>query len=289
MLLDYIDIATPYQLERAHFSAKAHKPLHQHPNVWELAIVVRGHGVKTIGGHAIPFAAGDATLLPPGSPHRWAFDESDTDDGGKVSTIVVFIRDDWFHAVAGLTPSFWKTLAPLFETRDSILLNGTDRARLNALLRRAEGEPEAIRALRLIEALHLFACAANAQHVQHAKQQTEDEREVDQMRTYILNNYMRPLTLEQVARDTGTSRSTFCARFKERMGTTFVDYVNGVRIQRACSLLSRTPLSVTEIASSVGFSDLAYFNRQFRRRMNMSPSDWRRGGKAVKIKEPPVA
>lgn len=279
MLLDYIDIKAPYQVERVSFSPAAQKPPHQHPNVWELAIVVRGSGVKTVGNQSTRFTDGDTTLLPPGSPHCWTYDATDTNDGGQVEAIVVFIRDDWLHAVAGLTPSFWKTLAPLFETHDSVLLEGRDRARLNALIRRAAKDPEALRALRLIEAIHLFASAASARHVKNHPVLTQDDEVRERLRSYVENNYMRTLTLEGAAREIGTSRSTFCTRFKALMGTTFVNYVNAVRIQRACSLLSRTPLSITEIAVSVGFSDLAYFNRQFRRKTNMSPTDWRWGGK----------
>lgn len=279
MLVDDVEISSPYRVVRAHLAPTALKPLHRHPNVWELVLVVTGSGFKTVGAHESSFSAGDAVLLPPGAPHQWTFDPDDTDAAGNIGSIVVFIRDDWLHAVAGLTPTFWKTLTPLFEARDSIVLNGRDRMRLNALIRRAEQESEAIRALRLLEAIHLFACAANAQHLQHAKEATREEQVRGKLRIFVENNYMRPLTLEQAARSNGFSRSRFCTCFRKLTGTTFVDYVNRVRIQRACSLLSRTPLSVTEIAASVGFSDLAYFNRQFRRRMNMSPSAWRKGGK----------
>lgn len=286
MLLEFIDLKTPYRVLHAHMAPTALKPLHRHPNVWEMSLVVKGSGTKTVGDNVSAFSSGDAVLLPPNVPHLWTCDPADTDEHGNIETLVVFIRDDWLHALAGLTPSFWRMLAPLYETRDSIMLNGRDAIRLNAIFRRAENQPEAIRALRLIEAVHLFANAANALHLRHAEEVTGAEREREQLRIFIENNYMRPLTLERAARDNGFSRSRFCARFKELMGTTFVSYVNGMRIKRACSLLSRTPLSITEIAGTIGFSDLAYFNRQFRRRTGMTPTEWRRGGET---KKPPVA
>lgn len=278
MLLDYIDLPTPYRVDHINISPNLIKPLHQHPNAWELVVVVRGAGTRTVNAQTSPFTTGDATLLPPGTPHRWMFSSSETDAHGRIRALGVFIRNDWLHAVAGLTPMLWKTLEPLFQAHDSITLGGRDRARLNALVRRAGDEVEELRALRLIEAVHLFACAVGAQHIRGHQPRTRDEEVRDNLRAYIGQNYMRTVTLADAAREIGTSRSTFCVRFKQLLGTTFVDYVNGVRIQRACSLLSRTPLSITEVANAVGFSDLAYFNRQFRRRMDMSPTEWRKGG-----------
>ena len=277
MIVEYVELSEPFRSDHVRISPGSFKPLHSHPNVWELAVVVKGTGLKTVGEQTSSFSPGDATLLPPGTPHHWAFNRSDTDDTGKVESLVIFIRDDWLHAVAGLTPTLWRTLEPLFGTHDSIVLGGRDRARLNALVRRARQDTEDLRALRLIEAIHLFASAADARHVRNRGSRTSDDEFRDHVRAFIAHNYMRPITLQDAAREFGTCRSSFCVRFKAVLGTTFVDYVNGIRIQRACSLLCRTPLSVTEVAASVGFSDLAYFNRQFRRQIGMSPSAWRRG------------
>ena len=277
MLLDYIDLEGPYRIDRVNISPAVVKPIHRHPGVWQLAVVVKGSGLKTMGDQTTPFSSGDAALIPPDIPHRWHFDAAETDATGRIEALGVFIRDDWIHAVAGLTPSLWKDLEPMFVADGCAVLEGRGRKRLLALIRRAGRESEGLRALRLVEAVLLFATATCARHVRTHAVGDRDEAFLGRLRAFVAHNYMRPLTLEGAARETGISRSAFCVRCKQVTGTTFVDYVNTARIQRACSLLGRTPLSITEIAHAVGFSDLAYFNRQFRRRTGMPPSEWRKG------------
>ena len=58
-------------------------------------------------------------------------------------------------------------------------------------------------------------------------------------------------------------------------GSTVTEFVRKERINRAKTLLAETDLSVTEVASAVGFGDPAYFSRSFRARVGMSPRDFR--------------
>jgi len=67
-------------------------------------------------------------------------------------------------------------------------------------------------------------------------------------------------------------------RLFEREGTTFTAYVHAQRVGRACRLLSdprRRADKISVVASDCGFSDVSYFNRVFRRRYGMAPSDVR--------------
>ena len=71
-------------------------------------------------------------------------------------------------------------------------------------------------------------------------------------------------------------------RLFESEGTTFTEYVLAQRLARAHRLLTN-PLhasqKISTIALDVGFGDLSHFNRAFRRRFGMAPSDLRTGGR----------
>lgn len=67
----------------------------------------------------------------------------------------------------------------------------------------------------------------------------------------------------------------FSRNFKKENGVTFRDFVVRVRIQRAAELMRQPNVSVTEAAFGVGFNDLSYFARMFRRQLGISPSHFR--------------
>lgn len=73
----------------------------------------------------------------------------------------------------------------------------------------------------------------------------------------------------------GMSLSTFNRNFKKEFQESPVNYINHQRIERAKELLQQDALSIAEVAYDVGFNDPLYFSRLFKRKMNMSPSQFR--------------
>jgi two-component system response regulator YesN len=56
----------------------------------------------------------------------------------------------------------------------------------------------------------------------------------------------------------------------------FNDYLNRVRINKACNLLKDTKLPISEIGSQVGYADHSYFCRVFKKITGRTPSEWKR-------------
>lgn len=83
------------------------------------------------------------------------------------------------------------------------------------------------------------------------------------------------LSLSSIANETGYNASYLTRLFKDETGRSFVKYVNDVRIREARQLLRETGLTVAEIAIKVGFWDVKYFSRFFRREVGLSPSEYR--------------
>lgn len=94
------------------------------------------------------------------------------------------------------------------------------------------------------------------------------------VREYINNNYNKNFTVEQLSRMTGFSVSYFRSLFKRATGMTTVEYHNYVRIAKAKDLLLSHSCNVTETASAVGFNDIYYFSRLFKKITGKSPSDY---------------
>lgn len=93
---------------------------------------------------------------------------------------------------------------------------------------------------------------------------------------YIDEHYTEGISLDEVASQTGISRYYVSHLFKELMNTTFVGYVNELRLNRAAMLLVTTDRPIIEIASISGFNNLSNFNRAFKMHFGKTPSAYRK-------------
>lgn len=83
------------------------------------------------------------------------------------------------------------------------------------------------------------------------------------------------LSLKRFASELFLNTSYLSALFKKEVGMTLTDYVNKNRIAYAKKLLKSTTLSIQNIATQSGISDIHYFNRLFRRETGVTPREWR--------------
>lgn len=96
---------------------------------------------------------------------------------------------------------------------------------------------------------------------------------------YIRNHFQTDLGVEQAAEKAGLSVSYFSLLFKQKTGLTFLDYLTNVRMEYACLFLQNTDLKTYEIAEKVGYTDQRYFSQVFKRKMNQTPSQYRKSVK----------
>lgn len=96
---------------------------------------------------------------------------------------------------------------------------------------------------------------------------------------YIEEHYYENLTLNDVAEKLGITASYLSMLFSQQVNVTFIDYLNKIRIEHACTYLLQNFLKTYEIAYKVGFHDEKYFSRVFRKVTGMTPSEYKKSGK----------
>lgn len=92
---------------------------------------------------------------------------------------------------------------------------------------------------------------------------------------YIKRNFSKRITLEEVAGQVYLNPSYFSKIFKNEMKTTFVSYVNRIRVNAAKKLLNNIGIPLTDVSSMVGFEDQSYFTKVFKRATNVTPGKYR--------------
>ena len=95
---------------------------------------------------------------------------------------------------------------------------------------------------------------------------------------FLEQNYMRPLTLPEMAKQAAVSEVTLYRLFRKGTGESPVNCLNRVRLRHACALLLNTRLPISEVAAATGFADSNYFSRRFRNFAGMSPREFRESG-----------
>lgn len=107
------------------------------------------------------------------------------------------------------------------------------------------------------------------------KTQEQENRFVKAAQEYLREHYAENLSLAQVAERLGISGGYLSTLFSQTMDCKFVDYLNMIRIERACTYLKQNYLKTYEIAYKVGFRDEKYFSKVFKKVKGVSPKEYR--------------
>jgi AraC-like DNA-binding protein/mannose-6-phosphate isomerase-like protein (cupin superfamily) len=108
------------------------------------------------------------------------------------------------------------------------------------------------------------------------KNQGSDEQTIHHIREFIHRHFKQPLTLEQISHISGMSPSVFSVKFKQQTGQTLIEYRNEIRLNYAKEALLNTDYKILSIAQEVGFEDLSFFNKQFKKKLGLSPGEFRK-------------
>ena len=120
---------------------------------------------------------------------------------------------------------------------------------------------------------NLADAIASFRDVNHASALKKAER-------FIMANYSRKISLEEIARDSGFSAPYFSTIFKEEMGENLSSYLNRLRVARAGYMLKETNYPLSKIARACGFEDQSWFSKIFKTYAGISPGKYRsQGGK----------
>lgn len=98
----------------------------------------------------------------------------------------------------------------------------------------------------------------------------------ERLLSWLRTNFRRKITLSDAAEEIGASNSTITHSIKQQTGQTFAEHLNSIRVSEAKRLLAYSNLSLTEISQRSGFSDQSYFTKVFRKRVNLTPSMFRK-------------
>ena len=133
--------------------------------------------------------------------------------------------------------------------------------------------------VRLWNLLYRLSLVDNARELSsssfiESQELTEDLR-IEKIKQYIAKNYMRDISIQDLADMIGMNVDAFSRFFKNKTGRTPNRYLNDYRLGIAARMLLKTKQSVSEIGFACGFNTICHFNRLFRESKGCTPSEFR--------------
>ena len=245
---------------------------------YELHLIVASSGKAFVGDYIGYFQPGHLVLTGPRLPHNWI--SLDVPEGGIARRdLVIQFPHAPIEQAAARIPELQEMLPLLERARHGIEFFDQSDTALQHWQQIKDSQGLA-RMAAFFAFLGALARCTDFRLLSHAQlQSVGGPAEIDQIDGIvkrISDNLAEPVAAAELARNLGMSESRFSRFFTRATGNSYTDFVNRVRINRACHLLMETEQYITHICYSVGFNNVANFNRRFLAIKGMTPSEFRR-------------
>jgi AraC-like DNA-binding protein len=262
-------------------------PWHLHPEL-ELILLLEGRGHRIVGDNVASLQPGDMVFVGAHLPHIYQTDPIADQKtyrlGDAASDRAVHCHLIQFET-RGRTSLFempaFEPVRRLFQKASlGLHVMGKTRDQIEAAMLRMLslcGVPRIGAFLEILDLLaHSRSCRTIASPGFDKELNPYEQDRVNRVYQFIHENLDQSITLREAASLVHLSEGAFSRFFRARIGKTFPEFVNELRIGRASRLLAETELPITEIALACGYQNLSNFNRQFLRLKQSSPRQFRR-------------
>lgn len=244
--------------------------LHQHPEL-QLSYIFEGQGTLFAGQNINPFNKGQLIVIGSNVPHVFKSDASNSDLAHR---FMIFVDPQWLTQFL-LDVRELANLEAFVRKSESGFIIDDQNGSLAMLVEKIQ-QSEGLE--RFKACLDLFAVTPNLEaHSLNSAALAAPYKSLDNDRMsavidFVLNNYDQDISLDHVAQKAALTRNAFCKYFKKRTLKTFTEFLNEVRIESATRMLSsQKDMSISQVASNVGYSNLSYFNRKFKSIKGVTP------------------
>lgn len=253
-------------------------PLHYHPH-YELVWIKKGTGIRIVGDHIDQFKEGDMVLIGPNLPHVWENDphyyQGNTDV--KVDVFVIHFLDDIMNSLLKL-PELSGIRSTLIRSQRGLHIMDQTNQILGEIIERLylSSSIESIilflTIFQLLEYTEDTTMLSSSDFARFFTIQKSDR--LRKIYEFIGKNFTRNIQIEEVSNIACMSPTAFCRYFKQKTGQSFISYLNNFRLGYARNLLNTNEYKISTVAEMCGFQDISYFNRIFKQKNNMTPTEY---------------
>ncbi len=251
-------------------------PWHYHPE-FELVLVVKSTGQRTVGDHTARFSDGNLDFLGPNLPHVYQNDPAyyQGEPSLTAEAIVIHFREDFLGKEFFNLPEMIVVNQLFDRAKFGLKILGKTRQQVAAMMHEMlemNGHRRIVHLLSILEMLSLseeYALLASPGFVQQYAASGTDK--ITKVHEYIMTNFKKDIPLTTVAEVANMSTPSFCRYFKACTRKSFTRFLNEIRVGYACKLLLEDKHHIAQICYESGFNNMSNFNRQFKKITGKSP------------------
>lgn len=227
--------------------------------------VTSGSGYFEVLGRTFHIKAGESFIIYPDTYIKYYPDENDPWDYVWVNFIGIPVKNFLIRLnISKKSPVF-----PAKETSPESIFNDINKVYCNLDV------DSNVRSLRLTGLLHMLL-AYYTEHYPITKSDPEHKILERCLQTIEENLSRNSFNVSSLALELNLSRATLFRLFKKNLDMSPIQYINELKITRACRFLKETDLSVKAISNSLGFSNALYFSSFFTQNVGVSPTQFRK-------------
>lgn len=258
--------------EEVQFSA----PYHYHPEL-ELTCIIHGEGKRYVGSEVQEFKPGDLVLLGPNLPHCWKTDPRFT---GSCRSIVVHFKRDFLGEGFFERPELKPVAQMLSNSQSGIRFESNTALFIKRLEDLGRESSPFTRLMLFLDILYELSQQTETvlldRNQSFASLSGFDQERIHKVMGYVVDNLHNRILLQDAAATINMTANAFCRYFRKITRKTFIEAVNDYRVDHAVNQLIHTDKPITTIGYECGFSDSSNFYRIFRKRMKVSPLQFRK-------------
>lgn len=262
-----------------------YKQWHYHREI-EIIYIIKGSGTRSIGDRVDSFGEDELLLIGSNLPHMIRTQGDLSKENPDTEAIVVHFLPDILSSFLSLPES--AAIVDLLELAGyGLEIKGETLLAAKRILHSLRYARNTEKLILLIQLLHLIA-SSNERTVlsqfifKNTFNKSDDER-LNRIYNYTMNNFLRQITLKEIAEIVHMSPNSFCRYFKARTKKRYSSFLLEVRVSQACKLLNETTYSMAVIAYESGFMNVSNFNRHFKLIIGKTPFQYRTEMRNTKI------
>ena len=252
---------------------------HFHPE-FQLTLAIRSEGHRIVGDHISRLCDGDLILVGSNLPHVWHQDKANASSGSGVHAIVIRFLDTFLGNEFLGKPEMEGMRRLLRKSSRGLQITGKTRDSVAERVVNLVGSHGLARVLGLLDILSILSGSRDLRLLASSGYapmlRSEDQDRMERVCNFIQAHLTEEISRVELSKVASLSAGAFSRFFRSRMGKTVPEYVNELRIGRACKHLSEQRLNITDIGLDCGFHNLANFNRRFREIVGTTPRDYRK-------------
>jgi AraC-like DNA-binding protein len=253
---------------------------HYHNN-FEISFITEGSGKRIVGDSIEEFQAGDLVFIGNNLPHVWIA-EKETSTLSRRTLEMVFLQfgSDVLTPQLLALPEFRYVERALAMSERGIHIVGQTLNEVSELMLQLPYLKSFERMLHFLNLMNIIGRSSTniqlASNEYIKKRFTTVNKRIVDIHEYLMTNYREEVDLKKLAGLVNMAEGSLCRFFKMKMGITLFDYLNQIKTDFACKLLMDPDLSILQICLDSGFNNISHFNKQFKKRTGVTPTEFRK-------------